>query len=855
MTKVASSYASIVRGVSEQVPQDRLPGQHWEQVNMISDPRRGISRRHGSVTMDEQVLGLDPLTTDQHAYLRNYREYSFFVEGTEYSLVYQGAERPTSDTLPFCHCLNKDTGKFLNVVYSESSTGAMDPWRFGGLSAVTTVGKFVVMASNSLGPGYSVDDKYAASSNKAVAWVRGGAYSRTFTVTAKHTNGTTYTGTYTTLTSSYPNLLDTSDIVFADNPNYQKQVNDRVNAYNSAVNKWVGDASTSVQPQTIAANLRSSLVANGFPAGDVGYTGGTINFASVTELSCSDSGDGTLFRDVFNEIDDPAKLSTNHYNGKVVRVKPKGTDESYYMVAKTDAGSAYGTVTWVEGPSHVVTPGQVFALAAISDDGQTLTLSDSPSQLATATGQTVPGYSQSEVGDLEARGNLPYFFGRRITLLTVFMDRLVIVSNGVVFMSRVGDYFHWFRKSMLRVDADDPIEAYALGADDDIISRSVTYAKDLFMFGERNQYTISGRSALTPQTVSIAATASEKDAVSAQPIVVGNLLFYGKYGSTPGYDSGTRHSASVSQFQLGLFEGSPESFLVSQQLDKYLRGKVSQFAALPSPHTVFVRTEGNDFGLYVYRFIDQPGSQSRAFDSWTRWEWNPAVGRIIGFTSYRSTLLVYTIRENAQGPWVACEQFTMDSDLSTTSYLDAQRSPAMWQAGTGFFRADDATVLSDVYVAASQGSDVAFLGEHVDNFATFYTAVLDSGAKPAVVGVEYEADTQLTSPFVRDRNDKALVNGRLVVNRYTVSITDTAGLDAYRLDTDGETRVFGFNGRRVGLSNNQVGRQPVTTATVDISCGRANTEHRMSLRSRKWLPLTISAIEWVGQLFINAKRV
>ncbi|WP_334166771.1 phage tail protein [Achromobacter mucicolens] len=853
MAKAASSYSSITRGVSEQVPQDRLAGQNWEQVNMVSDPRRGVARRHGSVTMDEKVLGIAPLTASQHEYLRNYREYSFFLDGTEYSLVYQGDERPASDPLPFCFCHNKMTGKFLSVQISESTPGALDPWRFGGLSAVTTVGRYVVMASNRIGPGHSSVDQFAAHSQQAVAWVRGGAYSRTFSLTLKRADdGQVVTVSYTTMASSYPALLDTSDIVQEGNPNYSKQVNDRVNAYNSASNKWIGDAQASVQPQNIAAQLASQLGAKGFV--NYGLTGGSIILANVAELSVNDSGDGSLFRAVHNEVDDPAKLSTIHFAGKVVKVKPKGTDDAYYMVAKTDSGSS-GTVTWEEGAAQIVTPGKVFALATISADGKTLVMADTPAQLAAATGTPVPGYSASRVGDLTSKGAVPYFFGRRITLLTVFMDRLVVVANGVVFMSRAGDYFNWFRNSMLRQDADDPIEAYALGAEDDIISRSVTYNKDLFMFGERNQYSISGRIALTPQSIAISTAASEKDSVSGQPIVVGNLLFYGKYEAAPNQDGPSPYSGSVSQFQLGLFEGSPETYLVSQQLDKYIRGRPTQFTALPSPHSVFVRTDGYDFGLYVYRFIDQPGSQSRVFDSWSRWLWSPAVGRIIGITIYKATLFVYTIRENARGPWVACEQFVMDSELSVRPYLDAQRSPADYAQGGGFFEAADTSVLGDVHVAASQGSDAAFLGAAIQDFAGFYADELQSGARPGAVGAGYEGSLQITSPFVRDQNDRALVNGRLVVNRYTLSVTRTSGMDAYRTDAGGASRVFGFNGRRVGLSNNQVGRQPVTTATVDVPCGRANTEHRMEFRTRSWLPLTISAIEWVGQIFNNTRRV
>nr|CCA86579.1 hypothetical protein RALSY_40806 [Ralstonia syzygii R24] len=87
----------------------------------------------------------------------------------------------------------------------------------------------------------------------------------------------------------------------------------------------------------------------------------------------------------------------------------------------------------------------------MSADGKTFHIASTPEGLASVTGFTVPGYSTSKCGDTAARGAVPYFFGRRITLLTVFQDRLVIVANGVVFLSRTGDYFNWFRDSAISV--------------------------------------------------------------------------------------------------------------------------------------------------------------------------------------------------------------------------------------------------------------------------------------------------------------------------------------------------------------------------------------------------------------------
>ncbi|KAF1043428.1 MAG: hypothetical protein GAK35_02212 [Herbaspirillum frisingense] len=861
MSKVVSSYQSVVRGVSEQVAQDRHSGQHSEQVNMVSDPVTGVARRHGSIMMDEKLALSGKLTASQIDYARNYREYSFYIKGTEYSIVYMSAERNSADTLPFCAVLNKDTGKFLTVNYTDKQ--ALLPWTHGGISALTTVGQFVVMASNSLGPDYTITDNIKPLADHGVAWVRGGAYSRTFTLKlTRASDGKAFKATYTTLSSSYPNLLDTSDVpLYLDAPtntnlnkDYQKTVNDRVNAYNSAVNKWIGDAAVSVQPQNIAAKLAKALKTAGFTT--VSTAGGSICLKDCSSLSVDDAGDGTLFRAVLGQLDDPAKVSSIHYPGKVVQIKTNGSSTMYYLKAVPDDPSVkdWQTVTWEEAAAQTVTPTVAFATLAISADGQNAWIGQNAKALNDVDATwNVPGYVPSTVGDIEAVGQIPYFFGKRVTLLTSFMDRLVIVSNGVTFMSRVGDYFNFFRKSMLTVEDDDPIEAYALGAEDDIISKCVTYNKDLFMFGQRKQYTISGRAVLTPKTVAVTTTASERDSMYAQPTVVGNLIYYGKYSPQANINGPSPYVGQIDQFQLGYFQDTPETYRVSQQLTRYIRGRPIELVSISSPATLFVRTDGNDFGCYVYSFIDAPGSQQRQFDAWYRWEWSENVGRIVGITSYKSTMFAFLLRTDGTDTYFACDQFVMDSSLSAFPYLDAMRSADHLSTGTIIAAKPD--TFMDVATAIDATQDEFLLGSEFAEYGAFrddYPTIPDSAFW---TGFQYDAYVDLTPPFVRDQNDRAIVNGRLVVNRYSVSVTETAGLDAFLTAVSTTKQVLSFNGRRVGRSNNVVGRQPVTTTSLNVPAGRANTEHSLRLQARLWFPMTISAIEWVGQFFNNARRV
>jgi len=833
MSKVSGSYASITRGVSEQVLADRLPGQSSEMVNMVDNPGQGKARRHGSITLDEQPLpGLGALTAAQQGYARQYREYSFFVGGTEYSLIYMQGERASTDTLPFCYVLNKVTGKFLHVVHGD--TAGLEPWTHGGISAVTTTGQYILLASASLGPGYSEADPFAAMRQYAVAEVKTGSYSRTYTLKVERADtGTVLEVRYTTMAASYPELLDTSDIALEDNPNYQKEINDRVNDYNSKVNKWIGDAAASIVPQNIAQKLIDELAAQGFT--DASRVGGTITLSNVKTLSANDGGAGTEFRAVADEVDDPAKLSAVHKPGKVVRVSPRNASEPYYMVAHADAGTStdFQTVTWKEGAAQVITPGQVFALGAVSDDGQTFYLGGSPAELAAFLGEDVPGYAASVCGDKQAIGAVPYFFGRRITHMTVFMDRLVIIADGTIFMSRVGDYFNWFRASKLTVKDDDPIEMYALGAEDDTITHSVTYAKDLFLFGQRRQYAVSGRAVLTPSSASIAVVANEQDAASAQPVVVGNLLYYGQFDSAKNQAGPSPYAGRVSQFQLGLFQDTPETYCVSQQLPRYIRGIPIEMTALAASRTLLVRTDGHDHGLYVYSFLDQPGTQTRAWDSWSRWEWSPRVGRIIGLAHYESSIYVYTLRADGANTWVACEQFVMDGGLAVHPYLDMQRPAARFQSNTGMLRRDNVPAVPDGWTALPDTVAHAWLGAS--------TAEFDN--------------VVFTPPFVRDSNEKAVTNGRLVVTRYLLSVADTGGLVGYVRAGNTLSPALTFNGRRVGNSQNLIGYQPTSATALGVPAGRANSEHAIEIESRMWLPMTLTGMEWTGQLFLNSRRV
>lgn len=849
MSKVSGSYESVVRGVSEQNPQSRLSGQHFAQVNMISDPVRGLARRHGSWLEDEKALGEGgsyPALFEQTA---SSRVFPFFVGGIKYDLVARtGDASGTEAATSLAFCFDKTNRNFIPV-----SLGATQPVLdliAGGVSAMANVGRYLYIAGNAIVPEAATDPVYAAASNKRlmVGWIRAGAYAREFKVTLTKADGTLVTGMYKTKAASYPELLDTSDILASDTE-YQKKVNDRVNAYNSAVTAWIGEAAEDITPNNIATKLREALIAEGVASSALTVSGGylIVDSADYVEIDMDDSGDDTLARGVGNVIENLDAVSSRHFVGKIVKVEPETTaaDPVYLKAyAKNDTDTGFAEVVWREAPGVVLTPSTVFCFGTVANG--VLHIAGTATELASMTGLAeVPDFSANSVGD-ELSTPLPTFFGRKVDYLGVFQDRLVIGSGSTLFFSRPGDYLNWFRQSVLSIQDNDPWEGYALGAEDDTIKHSVLYDRSLLLFGERFQYVVSGRAAFTPATANIAIASAYEGAIEAAPKASGNFVFYAQHSGVAGQEA-----ASLQQMQPSSVADVSDTETASAQLDKYLEGLPHEIVTMTTPNMVLLRTAKHRRRFYVYSYLDNKRSGERLFDSWSYWDWADAVGDMVGLSKDGSDILLYSLKrgKDAAGVgtvWVSCEKFVRDTGLSPYPYLDSLRPLA-----TGYTGSINPNAEFDGLNAVISSGIRKFLGTSIGGLEEFTAAY---PGEVLYVGQSFEAYVTPTNPYMKDRNGQPILAARLTLGKVSVAVADTGGMEIY-VDSYGQSnRVLNFTGRILGQPNNLVGQQPIVTRSLSGSIGREVKECKYTIKAASWLPLTITSIDWTGQAFFNTRR-
>lgn len=850
MSKVTGSFESLIRGVSQQVAHQRYPGQHWAQDNMISDPVVGLVRRAGSVMKAEQTTSTT-LTSGTDSDVRQFKEKSLYLGETEYSFLYRHQQKPAGSTAGGLVVVDKSNRKLLPVLQSASDQQTTDVL-YNGVSAITSVGRFVLLAARAQPTTYGTGDPVNNNTNGEF-FVRQGNYNRLYTLTVRRADdGAVLTAQYTTPTSYYPGVLDTSDIPATipdgsgtkTNPDYQKLVNDRVYQYQTAVNQWIGTAAAAIVPSAIAQKLLEALgaqaAANGGRIG-MARKNSTVVLTNVNRIIISDSANDDTVGQALREVEKSTDLPTIAWYGQTVKVSPKLSTgvkgDSYYLKARslgTQDPQGWGEVVWEEGAGVTIDPYFVTLLGVIEKGN--FYVASSAALLGQLSGITPPGWATASSGDYDSQP-LPAFLGKQITYMQMFQDRLMIVAGSTVFLSRSGDYFNFFRSSALSVEQSDPIELYALGSEDDIITDGAIIDRNLILFGNVWQYAISGREAMTPTSAYIAIQSNYEDSNTAAPASAGNLLFFAQPRD---------HKLTVQQMQTGSYADTVACFEVTQQLNTYFDGKPLQLVTTTSPSTVFLRTLGLRYGVYVYSYLDAPGQTERLFDAWHRWTWDPANGELVGITCKEGALLCVFLRQYNGGCAYVLDEFSLNPSGNAMPYLDSMRP-----YGSGLTVNPASNGARGSTVISKTGGSNYLLGRGTDEQAQFVKEFPNQAAN-MVCGLNFDSMFTLTNPYMRDRDGKAILDARLTLGRYNITLINSAACKAEVKDLESKTmdttEVLNWVARPTGnwvLNTQQIEDE----ATVTAGVYREIRDCLVTLRSRSWLPFGVSAIEWAGQFF------
>lgn len=555
MSKVDGSLVSLIQGVSQQPPRERLPGQCTLQENMSSDPVDGLGRRQPTVFVGD-LFASDPSVTRWEEFVA--------PDGNRYIIGY-GANRirvwtlaAVEKALTFNHPTTYLTGEQVSLETVDNRTFVVDR------SRITKM----------------LDDLPLYSMGGGLIWLLGGQYGRTYRITVKYKDA--------------GNVDQTVSVT-----------------YNSPNGGTAAD-SLAVATEALATQLFTALTGNAtfnlsFGAtriSDVIYIRWLdTNRIDDFDLTVDDGDGGANIFAMTRRIDTAAKLPRYAPHRYIARITGDGNSDAddwylQFLVADDLPSTTLGLGFGKEGVWRECTgPFEPYKW-------DTTTMPHALVQDET-TGQFTwaqAAWMERRSGDDDSNPP-PSLLGRTINDLSTFQGRLSFASGPNVVMSRINKALDlWIQSATTQAD-DDPIDVQSTAKSFSVMRYFVPQNRDLIVFSDKAQFIILGRTALKPDNAALVLSTSFEADLRAAPVPTGRNVFFA-------FVSGLY--TGIKEFYAEGVDDVNDSRPITQHVSQYIPGTVRQLASTSNFDNLIVLSSDDQRKMYIYEYlwVDDAKAQS-----------------------------------------------------------------------------------------------------------------------------------------------------------------------------------------------------------------------------------------------------
>jgi uncharacterized protein YaiE (UPF0345 family) len=617
------------------------------------------------------------------------------------------------------------------------------------------------------------------------------------------------------------------------------------------------DTKTTVTAESIIGAIRTDIVATGnFTDANVQQIGNGIYITRPSGAFNISTPVGDLLNVFTNSVKDVADLPSQCKHGYVVKVSNSEAEEDDYYVkfiGKQKADGTYldGDGVWEECPEPGVKtqldPGTMPVQLVREADG-TFTLSQ-------------VDWEKRLVGDTTTVPE-PSFIGKTINKMLFFRNRLVLLSDENVIMSRPGDFYNFWPKSAITYTASDNIDISCSSEYPAIVYDGLQVNSGLVLFTKNQQFMLTTDSdVLSPLTAKINALSTYNFNFESNPISLGTTIAF--------LDNAGKYTRFF-EMQAVLREGEPNVLEQSKNISKLFPKNIDLVANSRENGTIFFGVKGTN-KLYGFRYY-QTGER-RVQQAWFEWELSGTIEHIamlddalyavVKNTGYTMQKFSLKLDDNSH---------TIVSDDTYRVHLDNSKSFAYtnlaYVADGDYTKLDhtaaDFSGSGQLYaVAVSTSTDKEFNGL-VSKVTTFedasdgdkvkvkipsnWTTSTAAKAFNVVIGYAFDMEVEFPNFYVTQQEGERFtsdVQSSLVLHRIKLSLGPTGvyNTNLKRLGKPDYPEIFesvkadAYSANAVGIDNIQVITLPVY---------EKNTNLTLTLKSTHPTPATLYSLNWEG---------
>ncbi len=631
------------------------------------------------------------------------------------------------------------------------------------------------------------------------------------------------------------------------------------------------DNETTVTAESILGSLRTAIMADTFG----GTTGAVVEqvgnglYIKRTSATFNLNSPVPDLLNVFTQkVNDVAELPTQCKHGYRVKIANSEANEDDYYVEFFGNNDRDGEGVWEECPK----PGRKDEF-----DKATMPIQMKRSSATEFTVEQIP-WEKCPVGD-DVTAPEPSFIGQTINKLLFFRNRMIILSDENVIMSRPGDFYNMWPKSAITFSASDNVDISCSSEYPAIVYDGIQVNTGLILFTKNQQFMLTTDSdVLSPNTAKINALSTYNFNYNTNPISLGTTV-----GFLDNAGKNTRFFEMTSVQR----EGQPDVLEQTKIVSKLFPKGISLVANSRENSVIFFAEKNKD-EIYGYRYF--ASVEKRLQNAWFRWKVSGDVQHMAMLDDAlyavirnggKDVLQKFSIKLEDSSNYLVDDLGTtsVEDDLDYRLHLDNATTVASsaltydvnnhwtwFTLPTGFNNTD--AQLSVVY--NSTGADKTFQGM-VEEVYTFENntkvklsgnwekydpqGVIDSNTSDdveptgnIVVGYLYDMKVKLPTVYYQRQvgeHYRSEVQGSLVVHRLKFSF-GPLGVYETILERVGKPNYTELYESLIADNyiSNRVQFTPGSKATIPVY--ERNTNVTITLKSTHPSPATLYSMTWEG---------
>ncbi len=434
----------------------------------------------------------------------------------------------------------------------------------------------------------------------------------------------------------------------------------------------------------------------------------------------------------------------------------------------------------------------------------------------------------------------PTFIGKTINNLFLFKNRFGVLSDENVIMTEAGEFFNFFRHTVIDLLDTAPIDIASASSEVAILRHAVPLSEKLILLSDSGQFVLQSDTALSVKTVSIARSTAYNILKDAAPSASENAVFF---AFNRGSFSGVR------EYVPGDVEDNFEAIDISAQVPKYIPGKITKIVAANHENAVFFLTDGDTDAIYVYNYYNT--DRKRIQSAWHRWDFG--VGAQVLNIDLIDTELFLTVRRSdaVYIEKTAIELGKTDAGSTYVSRLDrrvSNTSSGVVVNGTQISLPYAESSGRSLEVITAAGQRIPVTNAQDEGVNAILTANQDMTGVSFFAGEAYTMSYTFSDVVLREPTQAGglaiITDGRLQIRYGTLTFGDSGAFSVNVTPEFRDTSTHTFTGRVLGAGSMKLGSVPLESGEFRFPVFSKADQVSITLTNDSPLPCNLLSAEY-----------